>query len=417
MILYRLLSIVFFPLIALYILFRATKGKEHKTRLVERFATPTIARPNGDIIWIHAVSVGETNSSLALVAELLKSAPQITILFTTTTLTSAAILADKITGYNGRVIHQFLPVDCYFIVRKFLKFWRPKKAIFVESEIWPNFIYEARKLGIATILVNARISKKSFSRWILAKKIGFNIFDSFSLIFAQSEDDKKRLQQLTFQEVRYCGNLKAQIANLKFNTKELDNLLVQIGDRKFWLAASTHQGEEKIVLEIHRKLKQKFPDLLTIIVPRHPHRALEIKGLMSDLNFSQRSLKENIFSKTEIYLADTLGELGLFYALSDFAFLGGSLVEVGGHTPFEPAQLKCAIISGNNVANNKKAFDELISKQACKSVKNADELEAAVIEFLQNNERVKDQSDKAFAAIFNNGDVVQKISKLISDHF
>lgn len=413
MILYRLLSIILFPLIAIYILFRVLKGKEHKTRLQERFAIPTMAKPQGDVIWIHAVSVGETNSSLMLVEELLKSLPYASILFTTTTLTSAAILAEKIKTYKGRVVHQFLPVDCYFIVRKFLKFWRPQKAIFVESEIWPNFICEARKLRISTVLVNARISKKSFSRWLLAKKIGVNIFNSFSLIFAQSEEDKKRLQQLTFQEVLYFGNLKAQAANLKFDVQELENLKTKIGARKFWLAASTHNGEEKIILAVHRKLKQKFPDLLTIIAPRHPQRAQEIKGLAADLNFAQRSLKENISNQTEIYLADTLGELGLFYALSDFAFLGGSLVEVGGHTPFEPAQLKCAIISGDNVANNQKAFDELIAKQACKSVRNIDELEEAVVKFLQNNELAQIQADKAFAAVSNNGDVVKNIVKLL----
>ena len=406
---YRILSTIFFPLLVIYICWRALKGKEDRVRLRERLGFSSHRKPDGDIIWIHAVSVGEANSSLILVDELLKSFPQTTILFTTTTLTSALVLASKIKAYEGRVIHQFLPIDSYFVVRKFLKFWHPKKAIFVESEIWPNFIYEARKLGISTVLVNARISKKSFSRWILAKKIGFNIFDFFSLIFAQSEEDQGRLQKLTSQKVLYLGNLKAQTASLSFNVNELNNLRTQINGRKFWLAASTHAGEEKIVIDVHRKLKQKFGDILTIIAPRHPQRAQEIKALAGDLNFSQRSLGENIASKTEIYLADTLGELGLFYSLSDFVFLGGSLVEVGGHTPFEPAQLKCAVISGKYVANNQKAFDELIAKKACKSVNNSDELYEVVVEFLQNHKLAEMQADAAFAAIANNGDVVKNI--------
>ncbi len=413
MIIYRILSILLLPILVIYICWRALKGKEDKTRLLERFGFSSHKKPNSEVIWIHAVSVGETNSSLILVDELLKSLPQITILFTTTTLTSAAILASKIKVYKGRVIHQFLPVDSYFVVRKFLKFWQPKKAIFVESEIWPNFIYEARKLEIARVLVNARISKKSFSRWILAKKIGLNIFDFFSIIFAQSDEDKDRLQKLTSQEVLYCGNLKAHTASLQFDAQELNNLKAQINGRKFWLAASTHAGEEKIVIAVHRKLKQKFGDILTIIVPRHPQRAQEIKGLASDLVFAQRSLKENVLGHAEIYLADTLGELGLFYALSDFVFLGGSLVEVGGHTPFEPAQLKCAIITGQYVANNQKAFDELIAKQACVSVKNSDELCEIVTEFLQNNELASMLADSAFKAVSNNGDVVKNIVRRI----
>ena len=413
MILYRILSILFLPLLIIYICYRALKGKEDKIRLLERFGFASCKKPNNDLLWIHAVSVGETNSSLILVDELLKSLPQISILFTTTSRTSAAILANKIKDYNGRVIHQFLPLDCYFIVKKFFKYWQPKKAIFVESEIWPNFIYEAKKLGIPTILVNARISKRSFSRWIIAKKIGLNIFDLFSLIFAQSEEERERLQKLTFQEVLYCGNLKAHSVNLKFDQKELDSLKAKINGRKFWLAASTHDGEEKIILDLHQKLEQQFEDILTIIVPRHPNRAQEIKGLASNLKFAQRSIKENISNQTEIYLADTLGELGLFYALSDFAFLGGSLVEVGGHNPFEPAQLKCAIITGDKVENNQEAFDDLIAKQACVSIKNIDELEKVVTEFLQNSDIPRNQADKAFVAVHKNNDVVKNIVKIL----
>lgn len=413
MILYRILSTLLLPLLIVYICWRALKGKENKSRLQERFGFSSQKKPDNDIIWMHAVSVGETNSSLILVDEILKNLPKTTILFTTTTITSASVLANKIKGYNGRVIHQFLPIDSYFVVKKFLKFWQPKKAIFVESEIWPNFICEAKKIGALRVLVNARISKKSFSRWALAKKLGINIFDSFSLIFAQSEEDKARLQQLTSQKVLYCGNLKAQSAELQFDDGGLNILKTQIGNRKFWLAASTHNGEEKIIFEVHRKLKQKFGDILTIIVPRHPQRAQEIKDLANDLNFSQRSLNQKMTAATEIYVADTLGELGLFYALSDFTFLGGSLVEVGGHNPFEPAQLKCAIISGNYVANNKKAFEGLIESQACVSVKNGDELYEVAIEFLQNNILAKTQANKAFEAVVNSGDVVKNIAKLI----
>ena len=409
MILYRLLSIIFFPLIAFYILWRALKGKEHKIRLQERFAKATVSRPQGDVIWIHAVSVGETNSALILVEELLKNLPQTSILFTTTTLTSAAILANKIKDYQGRVIHQFLPIDSYFIVRKFLKFWQPKKVFFVESEIWPNFIYEACKQGVSTALVNARMSQKSFSRWLFARKIGFNIFDSFNLILAQSLEDQARLSQLTTQKVLFIGNLKSEAQILKFDELELEKLRTAIGPRKFWLAASTHKGEEEIILAAHKKLKQKFPDILTIIVPRHPNRSLEIQGLMKDLNCAVRSSQNQIVAQTEIYLADTLGELGLFYSLADFAFIGGSLTNVGGHNPFEAIKLNCVVISGNFTFNFKEIYAELKNQKACVIVANENELFLKLVEFLEDKKILQIYEGQAKKNVVNKGDIIQKL--------
>jgi 3-deoxy-D-manno-octulosonic-acid transferase len=409
-ILYRIISIIFSLPIALYILWRALKGKEHKTRLQERFARSTAARPQGEVLWIHAVSVGETNSALILVDELLKNLPQTSILFTTTTLTSAAILANKIKDYQGRVIHQFLPIDSYFIVKKFLKFWRPKKVFFVESEIWPNFIYEAYKQGLSTTLVNARMSQKSFSRWLFARKIGFNIFDSFNLILAQSLEDQARLAQLTTQKVLFVGNLKSEAQILKFNERELEKLKIAIGPRHLWLAASTHKGEEEIILATHKKLKQKFPDILTIIVPRHPNRSLEVQGLMRDLKFAARSSQNKITAQTEIYLADTLGELGLFYSLADFAFIGGSLVNIGGHNPFEAIKLNCVVVSGNFTFNFKEIYAELENQKACVIITNENELFLKVVEFLEDKKLLQMHEDSAKKIIENKGNVVQKLA-------
>ena len=406
---YRILSILLFPIIELYLFYRVAKKKEDKKRLKERFGYATKTRPEGDLVWLHAVSVGEANSSLILVEEILKSSPQISILFTTTTLTSAAILAQKIPDFHGRVIHQFLPVDSFFCVKNFLNFWRPKAAIFVESEIWPNLIFEARRLGAAVFLVNARMSEKSARKWRLARLLGFKIFDQFTTIFAQTSDDKKRFKKLTNGEILFFGNLKSQAQNLICDAVKLDELKSQIGSRKTFVAASTHKGEEEIVIAAHQVLKKEFPDLLTILIPRHPNRAGEIKNLLSGKISAQRSKNEKIASTTEIYLADSLGELGTFYSLANFAFLGGSLVEVGGHNPFEPIKLGCAVISGSHVFNFKEIYQNLAAENACLLVDSQEKLIGEVRRFLQDVELGKALAGKASSVIKNSENIAGKI--------
>lgn len=413
MLFYRTLSIILFPFLELYIFFRASKKKEDKKRLKERFGKSTKDRPVGDLIWVHAVSVGETNSVLILVDELLKKFPQSSILFTTTTLTSAAIVAAKLPEFHGRVIHQFLPVDSYICVKDFLTFWEPSKVFFVESEIWPNLIYESRVIGAEVFLVNARMSKKSAERWYFASKLGFRVFDNFNLIFAQSEEDQKRFAELTNGEVLFFGNLKSQARDLSFDSDELEKLKLKIGARKYWLAASTHKGEEEFVIQSHRELKKSFPDLLTIIVPRHPNRADEIKALFGDINFAQRSLGQNISDSTEIYLADSLGELGTFYRLAKFAFVGGSLFEIGGHNPFEAVKLGCGVISGRGVFNNKEIYSKLEENHACVMIDNAQQLTVTVHRFLQDEDLVKSMSYKAALVVESSDNIAEQIVERI----
>ncbi len=413
MLLYRALSILLFPVLELYLFFRVYKKKEDKKRLKERFGQPTKDRPEGDVIWLHAVSVGETNSSLILVDELLKTLPQVTILFTTTTLTSASVVATKIPEFRGRVIHQFLPIDSYFCVKDFLNFWQPYRAIFVESEIWPNLIYEAHMSGAAVFLVNARMSKKSADKWSLARKIGFKIFDYFDGIFAQTKEDEQRFSNLTSGQVLFFGNLKSQARDLSCNEGELNKLKAQIGARKFWIAASTHKGEEEVVIQAHHELKKDFPDLLTVIIPRHPNRADEIKSLIGEINFAQRSQNQNIASPTEIYLADTLNELGIFYRLTNFTFIGGSLLPIGGHNPFEAIKLGCAVISGRNVFNFAEIYANLEEKHACVMVEDLSQLVEEVKLLLQNGQIAQAMVGKAAEVIANSENIAQKIANKI----
>lgn len=383
MIFYRIISILLYPFLELFLFYRVYKKKEDKSRLNERLGNPTFPRPQGQIIWLHAVSVGEANSSLILVDEMLKKFPKISILFTTTTLTSAAIIAEKCAKYEGRVIHQFLPIDSYFVVQNFLHYWQPKVAIFMESEIWPNLIYEARKAGILSFLVNARMSQKSVKNWKIAKMLRFDIFNYFAAIFAQTLDDKNRIQQLTNQEVLTYGNLKAQAQNLVVDLDKLQILKEQIGARKIFVAASTHKGEEQIILQAFDELKKEFSDLLLVLILRHPNRASEVKELLQGRNIAQRSLAQEVSAQTEIYLVDTLGELGIFYSLNNFAFIGGSLLEIGGHNPFEAIKLNCAIISGKYVFNFKEIYANLEKADACVMVEN-EGLAAVVAQFLRD---------------------------------
>lgn len=409
MLIYRILSILLFPFIELYLIVRVVKEKEDKSRIRERLGHSSIERPKGELAWIHAVSVGEANSALIMVEELLKFAPSISILFTTTTMTSASIVASKLPQFKGKVIHQYLPVDSFFVVENFLDFWQPRVAIFVESEIWPNLIYEARNRGIMSFLVNGRMSEKSAKKWRIARIFGFKIFDLFAAIFVQTADDKKRFQKLTKQEVLLYGNLKSQAQSLFVDEEKLSLLKKQISNRPIFVAASTHKGEEEIIVKSFNQIKEKFSNLLLILVLRHPNRASEVKELLKDKKVAQRSIKQNIESTTEIYLVDTLGELGIFYSLSDFAFIGGSLFEIGGHNPFEAIKLNCAVISGEHVFNFREVYDNLQKADGCRIVKSQDELTSEVEKFLIDKNLAKTTNENAQNVIKISDNIAHRI--------
>jgi 3-deoxy-D-manno-octulosonic-acid transferase len=412
--LYQFLSIIFFPLIKLYIFFRILRKKENVKRISEKFGRSSIKITNKkNIIWVHAVSVGEMNSAIVLVESLIKENQENLILFTTTTITSAEILSKKIIEFNGKVIHQFLPIDSYFCVAKFLNFWQPEKIIFIESEIWPNFLYQAFQREIPTFLVNARISDRSLKRWQFAKKIGFNIFDYFDKIFAQTSDDKKKLSTLTFRPVFCYGNLKSQTKDLKIDLEKLAEIKFSIKNRPIFLATSTHRGEEKIVIDCHHYLRKKFSNLLTIIVPRHPIRAEEIKILFKDSSFSQHSKNQKIEDETEFYLVDSFGELGIFYSLVDFAFIGGSLEKIGGHNPFEAIRLDCGIISGREVFNFKEIYQKLAENNACFLVNCKEELIEMVEKLITDQSITHSVKIRAKEVLRNSENISEKIVKEI----
>jgi len=362
-ILYKYFTILFQPFIRLHLQLRIKKGKEDPDRLSERMGVPSVGRPDGFLVWCHAASVGESQSMLSMINRLLQEDKHLKILVTTGTLTSAKMMADQL---PKGCIHQFAPVDCHFWVTKFLNHWKPDLAIWLESELWPNMLLQAHKKGVRKVLLNARMSDKSFDRWMTFGGLVRQVLQAFDTVFAQTSDDERKFIQLGAYNTRKIENLKYANPPLKANSSQQKVMQEKLRRRPVWVAASTHAGEEKIIGLAHKRLMKEFPSLVTIIVPRHPSRG---DGIRQDLEMMglpvhQRSQKDTIRKDTQIYLADTLGELGLFYRLSEVVFVGGSLVPIGGHNLIEPAQLLSSIIVGPYMDNFSKMYREFRQGEA-----------------------------------------------------
>ncbi len=332
---------------------RADRGKEIKARLPERRGISSTARPDGRLLWLHAASVGESVSVLPVLSELARRTPAVTVLMTTGTVTSAAMLARRLPelGLQDRVLHRFVPLDVPAWTARFLDHWRPDAAAFVESEIWPNLLLGCAERGVPTMLVNARLSARSFRHWQLAPGFSKQLFGGFSALQAQSAGDAERLHSLGAPSAALTGNLKFAAEPLSADAAELSRLRLLLAGRPVWLAASTHPGEEPAMLAVHAMLAARFPRLLTIIAPRHPERGRQIVASAGTLPATLRSEGVDPPAADGIWIADTFGELGLLYRLVGHAFVGRSLGEHGGQNPLEPARLGCAVAVGPNVEN------------------------------------------------------------------
>ena len=383
--LYRALTTIVSPLIKLFLLFRRTIGKEDPERTGERLGHPGAARPTGSLAWIHAASVGEAISALPLVDGILKIDPGLNILFTTGTVTSGRLMAERL---PPRARHQYVPVDRLDGVRRFLRHWRPDVSLWMESELWPNLITETQKSDIPMLLVNGRMSRRSLVRWRRFPRLIEPMLRGFSLCLAQSDADAARYRELGAKEVRSVGNLKAASPPLPCDEGALRALRDSISGRPMWLAASTHTGEEAAAISAHKSLTADHDGLLTIIVPRHPRRTEDIRRDIESrgLSVAIRSRGELVSSDSDIYLADTLGELGLFYRLADIVFVGGSLVPHGGQNPLEPARLGCAVLHGPYMHNFASIIDEFARRSATVRVPDVEHLAAAVGPLLNDQE-------------------------------
>lgn len=348
--LYRATTTIAAPLVHLYLAIRRVRHKEDSLRIQERFGIASQSRPQGQLVWLHAASVGESLSMLPLVDTLLNSRPDMSILVTTGTISSAKLMAERL---PNRAFHQYVPVDRVAYARRFLTHWRPDLALWAESEFWPSLISECHAQGVPMILVNGRISTKSYVGWKKAKGLITELLGGFALCLGQTQEDAERLENLGAVRPMCVGNLKFAVPPLPVDDKAFDALSETLGTRPRWLAASTHPGEEETVADIHQRLVRTRPGLVTIIVPRHPDRGDQIAQAVRDrgLVVSQRTHQQPISSDTDIYVADTLGELGLFFRLVDVVFMGKSFVPLGGQNPLEALRLDCAVLHGPHMDN------------------------------------------------------------------
>lgn len=382
------------PVLPLVLERRARAGKEDPQRLGERLGRPSLPRPDGRLVWLHAASVGESLSLLPLLEALLRARPDVAALVTTGTVTSARLLRCRL---PAGALHQFVPLDAPGPIQRFLNHWRPDLVAFCESELWPGWLGAIHARGIPAALINARMSPRSFRRWRRMRPIAAALLRCFAVCLAQSADDARRLEALTGRPVAVPGNLKDAAAPLPVDPAALAAWRAQTAGRPVWLAASTHPGEEAAVLAAHRALAPRHPGLLTVIVPRHPERGASIAALAQEqgLEVARRALDQPPSGSTQAYVADTLGELGLFYRAALLTLVGGSLVRHGGQNPLEPARLGCPIVIGPNSWNFAAILERLRAAGAAMEIADATALPDAVDRLLGDPRARRELAERA----------------------
>ncbi len=402
---YRAITWLVLPLLYVLLLYRHWRGKEELARISERYGRAGAVRQAGPLIWIHAASVGETLAVLPLLSKLTEQGFE--ILLTTVTRTSAA-LAEQRKGEH--VTHQFAPIDAPPWVAHFLDYWKPQLALFVEQELWPNTLFELTRRGIPKILLNARLSTQSLRRWSRLRPLIAWLLGCFDMILVQSETDAERFSKLGIRKMRLCGNLKFDALEAPARAVDLSTLSALLTGRAVWAAASTHDGEEEQILNQTVQLKLLYPKLLTLLAPRHPKRAERIEQLAasSGLKTARRSLGQLPQSSVDIYLFDTIGELGLMYRAADIVFMGGSLVPHGGQNPIEPAQLDCALLYGPYVDNFVDVYNKLSAAGAAQCVRSANDLRSSLRALLDHPDEVKIMAVRARDAVSRLGGALDK---------
>ena len=374
--------LIFSPIV---IIFRIFKNKEDKKRFKEKFSFPTKKRKNGKLIWFHGASVGEIMSIVPLIKNYENNQSISQILITSSTLSSSKII--KKFKFK-KTIHQFYPLDYFIFTNKFLNFWKPSVAIFIESEIWPCMFTKIKDKNIPLILLNARLTKKTYERWMKIKYFSKSIFNKITVIYPQNLETKYFLRNLFSKKINLIGNLKFAENNNdnldKFNFK----IKKEIKNKKVWIASSTHQNEEIFCAKTHVELKKKFKNLLTIIIPRHIHRSKEIvKEIKSHgLNCACHSSNKKNLKNVDIYIVDTFGETKKFHKIGFSVFLGGSIINRGGQNPLEAARFGAKIFHGPNIDNFKDVYKLLKKLKISKKIKTPKELASSI--FFKKNKRL-----------------------------
>ena len=401
---YKYLIYFLVPFIKLNLFIRIKKNKEDKKRINERFGIAKKPRPKGNLIWIHAASIGEFNSTIGLINYLIKKN---NILITTSTIT-AYYYCKQI--FQNKVIHQYAPIDHRPWVIKFVKHWSPNLVIWIESDLWPNTIRILSEYKIRSILLNLRISPQSLNRWKLYKKSFSKILECFDKVFTQSSHDLLKIKKLTSKKLEFIGNLKLTSPSKKINKNKLKKIKKYTLNKKVILIASSHHKEEHLILRAINKIIKKNKNILLIIVPRHPNRSSEV------LNTAKKYIPEcclesnyKIKSKSNCLISNSLGEMSAYYSASEIVILGGSFVNMGGHNPIEPARYKCSILTGPSIYNWKTIFEKMINKKACLLCNSEYQLSNNLNKLLKNNNFKKNIIKNAF----KHSRVDRKIIKVI----
>jgi len=388
---YRLFTILFYPTFIILIYLRKLLGKEDHCRYKEKIFPSNFSPERNNkkqLIWFHAASIGEVKSIFPLIRKLNNDKKNLEFLITTVTLSSGNIVKKKFSNYNN-IKHRYFPLDINFLIKSFLNKWKPGLVIFIDSEIWPNLILEIKKRKTPIALINGRITKKTFSKWMWVSNFAKKIFNNFDLCLAASKGSEENLRKLNVKNLKYIGNIKFSEEIEKNDL--FDKNIEILKQKKFWCAASTHKGEEIICIKTHLNLKKIYNDIITIIIPRHINRSIEINELCKKYELSSQILndKELIKDKSEIIIINSFGDLSKFYNSSKSVFIGKSMIKelrkVGGQNPIEAAKLGCKIYHGPYVYNFKEIYDLLKSYEISEEVYNDKELFEKLANDLKNS--------------------------------
>ena len=379
------------PFIKAMLKSRLREGKEDPDRINERMGVPSLPRPHGPLIWIHVASVGEAQSVLRLINLILDQNQQLNILVTSVTRTSATLLADKL---PSRAFHQYAPVDHPAWIRAFLDYWHPNVALWVESELWPVMLKHIKKRHIPAALLNAHMSPNSFKNWNRAPALLREMLSGFLVILAQSTQDAEFYAHFSPHSVVATDNIKYAARPLAYNEQDYAALKSAIGARPVWLYASTHDGEEELAARVHKQVAEKFPNLLTIIAPRHPERRHDIAAQLARENVAHtaRGTEKNLPSNSDqVYIVDTMGELGLMYKLAPMAIVGRCFSKDGGggHNPIEPALLDCAVLHGPAIQNMQELYDQMDDAGAALKIDDGSKVADTIIRLMSDRQALE----------------------------
>ena len=406
--LYQIILSLLILISPILIIFRIYKGKEDKIRFIEKFSIPSKKRSKGKLIWFHGASVGEILSIIPLIENYEKDKLINQILVTSSTLSSSKVL--KRFKFK-KTVHQFYPIDHFFFTKRFLEYWKPNLAIFIDSEIWPNMFKKLEEKKISLILLNARITKKTFLRWQNLKNVSQKVFKKISIAYPQNHETKYFLKKLKVKKIKTIGNLKFA----EQDNEIMNKLNFRFKSKKIWIASSTHSDEEIFCGKTHIELKKKIKNLLTILIPRHIHRAQEIKSELESLrlNVATHSSNTKNLKNIDIYIVDTFGETKQFHKVGTSVFIGGSIINRGGQNPLEAARYGARILHGPNVDNFKDVYKSLSNLKISKKITTPRELASSII--FKRNKKLGDKIKKIGVKILK--ETINDLDKLIKNEF